>query len=63
MTDITWRSTALRALLNNLIVVPNAKLAQAIVTNYHLPEKWMSLLVPVSVSYECDPEVVERISG
>jgi small-conductance mechanosensitive channel len=61
VTDITWRSTALRALPNNLIVVPNAKLAQAIVTNYHLPEKRMSLLVPVSVSYECDPEVVERI--
>jgi len=33
VTDITWRSTTLRALPNNLIVVPNAKLAQAIVTN------------------------------
>jgi small-conductance mechanosensitive channel len=61
VTDITWRSTALRALPNNLIVVPNAKLAQAIVTNYHLPEKRMSLLLPVSVSYDSDPEVVERI--
>lgn len=61
VTDISWRSTTLRALPNNLIVVPNAKLAQAIVTNYHLPEKRMSLLVPVSVSYECDPDLVERI--
>jgi small-conductance mechanosensitive channel len=60
VTDISWRSTTLRALPNNLIVIPNAKLAQAIVTNYHLPEKRMSLLIPVSVSYECDPEVVER---
>jgi small-conductance mechanosensitive channel len=41
--------------------VPNAKLAQAIVTNYHLPEKRMSLLLPVSVSYDSDPENVERI--
>lgn len=61
VTDITWRSTTLRALPNNLIVVPNAKLAQAIVTNYHLPEKRMSLLIPIGVSYDSDPEKVERI--
>ncbi len=61
VTDISWRSTTLRALQNNLIVVPNAKLAQAIVTNYHLPEKRMSLLLPVSVSYDSDPETVERV--
>lgn len=61
VTDISWRSTTIRALPNNLIVVPNAKLAQAIVTNYHLPEKRMSLLVPVGVSYDSDPEEIERI--
>jgi len=61
VTDISWRSTALRALPNNLIIVPNAKLAQAIVTNYHLPERRMSLSVPVSVSYDADPDEVERI--
>jgi len=61
VTDITWRSTTLRALPNNLIVVPNAKLAQAIVTNYYLPEKRMSLPIPVRVSYDSDPDVVERI--
>ena len=61
VTDITWRSTALRALPNNLIIVPNAKLAQAIVTNYHLPEKRMAVPLPVSVSYDSEPEAVERI--
>lgn len=61
VTDISWRSTTLRALANNLIVVPNAKLAQAILTNYHLPEKRMSLLVPISVSYDSDPEVIEQV--
>ncbi|MBV8729234.1 MAG: mechanosensitive ion channel, partial [Acidobacteriia bacterium] len=39
VADITWRSTTIRTLGNNLIIVPNSKLAQAIVTNYHLPEK------------------------
>jgi small-conductance mechanosensitive channel len=61
VTDITWRSTTVRALANNMIVVPNAKLAQAIVTNYHLPEKRMSLLIPIGVSYDSDPEQIERI--
>ncbi len=61
VTDIGWRSTTMRALPNNLITVPNAKLAQAIVTNYHLPEKRMSLLIPIGVSYDCDPEQVEKI--
>ena len=61
VTDISWRSTALRALANNLIVMPNSKLAQAIVINYNLPEQRMSLLVPIGVSYDCDPDHVERV--
>ena len=61
VTDITWRSTTLRALSNNLIVVPNAKLAGAILTNYSLPEKRMSVSIPVGVSYESDTDQVERV--
>lgn len=61
VTDISWRSTSIRALPNNLIIVPNATLAQAIVTNYHLPEKRMSLLIPIGVGYNSDPDQVERI--
>jgi small-conductance mechanosensitive channel len=61
VTDIGWRSTTIRALANNLIIIPNSKLGQAIVTNYHLPEKRMSLLVPVSVSYESNPEMIEKL--
>jgi small-conductance mechanosensitive channel len=59
--DIGWRSTTIRVLANNLIIIPNSKLSQAIVTNYHLPEKRMSLLVPVSVSYESNPEIIEKL--
>jgi small-conductance mechanosensitive channel len=61
VTDIGWRCTMIRALANNLIIVPNNKLAQAIVTNYYLPEKRMSVDVKVGVGYECDPDRVERI--
>jgi len=61
VTDITWRSTTIRALGNNLIIIPNSKLAQAVVTNFHLPEKRMSLSIQVGVSYDSDPERVERV--
>jgi small-conductance mechanosensitive channel len=59
--DITWRTTRVRMLPNNIVVIPNSKLSQSVVTNYHLPEKRMSLLIPVGVSYSSDPEKVEQI--
>jgi len=59
--DIGWRSTRVRMLSNALVVVPNAKLAQSAITNYDLPESRISLLVPVSVSYASDPDLVERV--
>jgi small-conductance mechanosensitive channel len=61
VTDIGWRSTTIKSLSNSLIIVPNSKLAQAIVTNYFLPEKRISFSIPVSVSYDCDPNRVESI--
>jgi len=61
VTDITWRSTTIRALQNNLIIIPNSKLAEAVVTNYSLPERRMSVLVQVGVSYDSDPDHVERV--
>ena len=59
--DITWRTTRVRMLPNNMVVIPNSKLAQSVVTNYCLPEKKMSLLIPVGVSYSSDPDTVEKI--
>ena len=61
VTDITWRSTAIRALANNMIIVPNSKLSQAIVTNYHLPEKRMGASLTVSVPYGVDVDEIEQI--
>lgn len=59
--DITWRTTRVRMLPNNMVIIPNSKLAKSIVTNYCLPEKRLSLLIPVSVSYSCDPAAVEEV--
>lgn len=59
--DITWRTTRIRMLPNNMVVIPNSKLAQSIVTNYYLPEKKMAVPIQVSVSYSSDIELVERV--
>jgi small-conductance mechanosensitive channel len=48
-------------LANNLIVVPNAKLAQAIVVNHHLPAQDLAVLVEVGVDYASDLRHVERV--
>ena len=56
-----WRSTRIKALSNNTIVVPNAKLASAIVTNFSLPDPHMSLLIPISVNLNSDPQQVEDV--
>ena len=61
VTDISWRSTTIRALANNLVIIPNSKLAQAVVTNYYLPERRVALGIPVGVSYDADPDHVERV--
>jgi small-conductance mechanosensitive channel len=60
--DITWRNTTVRTLPNNVVVVPNSKLASAIITNYYLPQKEMAVLVQVGVSYDSDLEKVEKVT-
>jgi len=59
--DITWRTTRIRMLQSNVVVIPNNKLAQSIVTNYCLPGKEMSLEIRVPLSYETDFEKAERV--
>lgn len=61
VVDFSWRSTRLRMLANNLVIVPNARLAQAIVVNHHLPAQDLAVLVEVGVDYASDLAHVERI--
>ncbi|TAE56034.1 MAG: mechanosensitive ion channel family protein [Nostocales cyanobacterium] len=62
VTDITWRNTTIKEISNNVIIVPNSKLASTIFTNYHLPEKQITLTLNVGVSYESDLELVEKVT-
>lgn len=61
VSDIAWRSTTILASSNNLVIIPNAKLSQTIVTNYNLPNKRIAAGFQVNVAFESDYEQVERI--
>lgn len=62
VVDISWRSTLIRQLANNLVIIPNAKLAEAIVINTHLPDSEIPVLIDVGVAYDSDLELVEKVT-
>ncbi|MEM7553696.1 MAG: mechanosensitive ion channel domain-containing protein [Cyanobacteria bacterium P01_A01_bin.84] len=62
IVDISWRTTTIKSLANNVVVIPNSQLGTAIFINYHLPSKELTLTVNVGVSYNSDLEKVESIT-
>ena len=59
VVHVGWRSTSMRTLGNNIVVLPNAVLAKAVITNYERPESRMSLDIHVSVPQGTDARRVE----
>ncbi len=62
ITDITWRSTFVKSLSNNIVIVPNNKLSSTAVTNFSEPLEEKSVIVPVRVSYASDLARVEQVA-
>jgi small-conductance mechanosensitive channel len=60
--DINWRTTTIKDISNNIIVIPNSKLSSVIFTNYHLPVKEVVLTIDVGVSYTSNLEHVEKVT-
>ncbi len=56
--DIGWRTTKIRTDQNNLVMVPNSKLADSIVTNFEAPTREVVIALTSGVSYESDLEKV-----
>ncbi len=61
VTDVNWRCTMMRGSSNNLVVIPNNKLGQAIYTNYYLPDPRMAMSLTFGVGCESDIDRVETI--
>ena len=61
VVEVGWRSTKIRSMFNNLVIIPNSQMANSIVTNYYSPEPSMNVLVYCGVSYDSDLNVVESV--
>ncbi len=59
---IGWRSTWVKMLAENVVVIPNKLLVSSRVLNYHYPQKEMSVYLTVGVHYDSDLEKVEKVT-
>ena len=62
VVDVNWRSTRLRTWGNNLVVVPNSRFAETIITNYNKPDEHVNVFLTCGVAYESDLQRVEAVS-
>jgi len=60
--DIGWRSTRIKTMTDNLIIIPNEKLANTTILNYSMPKQDMYFYIPCGVAYESDLQKVEKIT-
>ncbi|MCH8800799.1 MAG: mechanosensitive ion channel family protein [Chloroflexi bacterium] len=61
VVEVGWRSTRIRDWRNNLVVVPNAKFAETIITNYQQPTPEVSVFLECGTSYDSDLYRVEEV--
>lgn len=57
-----WRTVAIRTIQNNIISVPNSKLADAVIVNYYQPKAPMLTKVEVGVGYGNNLNKVEEVT-
>jgi small-conductance mechanosensitive channel len=62
VTKVGWRSTHIRMLTDSVVVVPNAKLAGSVITNFSLPQNEIAVSIDVGVHYDSDLERVENVT-
>ena len=62
VVDVNWRSTRLRTWTNNLVIIPNSRFAETIITNYSKPDEHVNLYLTCGVAYESDLQQVEAAS-
>ncbi|ACT60618.1 mechanosensitive ion channel family protein [Hirschia baltica] len=59
---VGWRSTWIKMLPNNFIIIPNSKLSNSKLINYYYPSPELSVPVEVGVHYDSDLDHVERVT-
>ena len=61
VVDVNWRSTRLRTWGNNLVIIPNSRFADSVITNYSKPDEHVNVYLTCGVAYESDLGRVERV--
>ena len=59
--EVSWRSTRLQTWTNNMVVIPNSKFAETIITNFQKPAPPVNLYLTCGVSYDSDLFMIENI--
>lgn len=62
VVEVGWRSAKIRTMYNNLVIIPNSRMADSIITNYYSPTPAIDVLVYCGVSYDSDLQHVEDIA-
>lgn len=60
--QIGWRTTWIKMLQNNTVIIPNSELSKSRIINYFYPAKELSVPVEVGVHYNSDLDHVERVT-
>lgn len=58
---VEWRNTTIKLWNNNLVKIPNSKIADSNITNYNEPENKSSFIVYCGVGYGSDLKKVEKL--
>ncbi len=61
VVEVGWRSTRICTWRNNLVMVPNNRFAETIITNYQRPVPAVNVYLRCGVSYDSDLYEVERV--
>lgn len=61
VVEINWRTTRLKTTAKNLIVVPNSKMGEAILTNYMQPKPYFRIDLNFVLDYSVSPDRAIRI--
>ncbi len=61
VVDVNWRSTRLRTWGNNLVIIPNSRFAETVITNYSKPDEHVNVYLTCGVAYESDLGRVEQV--
>ncbi|HVM46088.1 MAG TPA: mechanosensitive ion channel domain-containing protein [Candidatus Thermoplasmatota archaeon] len=61
VAQVGWRTTKIRTLPNNQVIIPNARLASSVVTDFSLPEPRIGVRVEMRLAPGVDTRHVERV--